>query len=139
YDPTLKPARNKTAEVYTQVETDLTNAMSLMTETKSSGFFSKYAAEALLARVYQFKGEWDKALAAAKDVIDNRGYTLLEENELLEFWATNTDRADMKEVLFEVVHDVSGNANKESMPYLFDQNGYGDALVAESFYNVFAN
>jgi len=139
YNPTFKPSRNTTTEVYTQIEADLTNAIGLMTETKSSGFFSKYAAKALLARIYQFKGAWDKALSTAKDVIDNSGYTLLEKDEVLSFWDNNTDRTDKKEVLFEVVHDVSGNAGKESMPYLFDQNGYGDALVAESFYDIFSN
>jgi len=139
YNPTLKPSRNTSAAVYTQIETDLTSAIGLMTKTKSSGFFTKYAAKALLARIYQFKGEWDKALTTAKDIIDNSGYTLLERGEVIDFWGNNTDRADMKEVLFEVVHDVNGNAGKESMPYLFDQNGYGDALVAESFYNIFSN
>ncbi|MES1214293.1 MAG: RagB/SusD family nutrient uptake outer membrane protein [Bacteroidota bacterium] len=139
YDPVLKPKRNTTAEVYAQIESDLIAAIGLLNETKSSGFFTKYAAKALLARVYQFKGDWTKALSTAKDVIDNSGYTLLERNEVLDFWANNTDRDDMKEVLFEVVHDISGNASKESMPYLFDQNGYGDALVAESFYDIFSN
>ena len=65
-----------------------------MTEEKSSGFFTKYAAKGLLARMYLFKGEWDKALAAAEDVIDNSGYTLLQLNEVLSFWENNTDRTD---------------------------------------------
>lgn len=139
FNPTLKPSRNTSAQVYTQIEADLTAAIGLMSETKTSGFFSPYAAKALLARVYQFKGDWTKALSTAQDVIDNSGFTLLERDEVIDFWGTNTDRDDLKEVLFEVVHDVSGNASKESMPYLFDQSGYGDALVAESFYELFSN
>ena len=45
YDPTLKPTRNTVTEVYTQIEKDLTDAANLMTEDKSSGFFTKYAAK----------------------------------------------------------------------------------------------
>ncbi|HEU4607002.1 MAG TPA: RagB/SusD family nutrient uptake outer membrane protein, partial [Chitinophagaceae bacterium] len=43
YDPALKPTRNTVTEVYTQIENDLTAAIGLMNEDKSSGFFTKYA------------------------------------------------------------------------------------------------
>ena len=76
-----------------------------MTEDKSSGFFTKYAAKGLLARMYLFKGEWDKALAAAEDVIDNSGYTLSQLSDVLSYWDNNTDRTDKVESLFEVVFD----------------------------------
>ena len=85
YDPTLKPQRNTVQEVYTQIEKDLTDAANLMTQDKSSGFFTKWAARALLARMYQFKGEWDKALTTAEDVINNSGYSLLQLNHVLSF------------------------------------------------------
>jgi starch-binding outer membrane protein, SusD/RagB family len=138
YDPSLKPARNTVKEVYTQIESDLTAAIGLMTENKSSGFFTKFAAKALLARMYQFQGEWDKALTAAEDVINNSGYSLLKLNEVLAFWSNNKDRNDKKEVLFEVVFDASNNLGNSSLAYFFDQTGYGDALATESLYNKYS-
>lgn len=138
YDPALKPTRNTVTEVYTQIETDLTAAVGLMNEEKSSGFFTKYAAKALLARMYQFKGEWSKALTAAEDVINNSGYSLLKLNEVLPFWSNNKDRSDKKEVLFEVVFDASNNLGNSSLAYFFDQTGYGDALATESLYNTYS-
>lgn len=139
YDPTLKPKRNSVEEVYAQIEKDLTDASNLMTQDKSSGFFTKYAAKALLARMYQFKGDWSKALSTAEDVINNSGYSLLTLNDVQEFWQTNTDRDDKLEVLFEVVFDATNNIGNSSLPYFYDQSGYGDALATESLYNLYSN
>lgn len=139
YDPLLKPQRSSLKDVYTQIEKDFTDAVALMTEDKSSGFFTKYAAEALLARMYQFKGEWDKSLTAAEDVINNSGYSLLGISDVADFWQNNTDRNDKLEVLFEVVFDANNNIGNSSLPYFFDQSGYGDALATESLYNLYSN
>jgi hypothetical protein len=139
YDPTLKPQRNSLQEVYTQIEKDFTDAANLMTQDKSSGFFTKWAATALLARMYQFKGEWDKALTTAQDVINNSGYSLLQLNDVLSFWQNNTNRDDKLEVLFEIVFDATNNINNSSLPYFYDQGGYGDALATESLYDLYSN
>jgi len=139
YDPTLKPQRNTVQEVYAQIEKDFTEAANLMTQDKSSGFFTKWAAKALLARMYQFKGEWVKALTTAEDVINNSGYALLQHDDVLPFWQNNTDRNDKLEVLFEIVFDATNNIGNSSLPYFFDQTGYGDALATESLYNLYSN
>ncbi len=139
YDPTLKPTRNTTSEVYAQVEQDLTEAANLMTEDKSSGFFTKYAAKGLLSKMYLFKGEWQKALTATEDVIDNSGYTLLELGDVLSYWDNNTDRSDGMESLFDVVFDANSTIGNSSLAYFYDQNGYGDALASESLYNLYSS
>src|SRR6478735_10491849 len=139
YDPTIKPQRNTVQEVYAQIEKDFTDAANLMTQDKSSGFFTKWAARALLARMYQFKGEWDKALTTAEDVINNSGYSLLTLNDVQSFWQNNTDRSDKLEVLFEVVFDATNNIGNSSLPYFYDQTGYGDALATESLYDLYSN
>jgi hypothetical protein len=137
--PRVKPPRNTLKEVYTQIEKDLTDAYGLMTQNKSSGFFTKYAAKALQARMHEYKGEWSKALTAAQDVINNSGYKLLQLNEVVPFWENNTARNDKLEVLFEVVFDANNNIGNSSLPYFFDQGGYGDALATESLYGLYAN
>ncbi len=139
YNPTVKPPRNTLKEVYAQIESDLNKAIGILTVEKSSGFFTKYAAKALLARVYEYKGDWPNALSTAEDVINNSGYSLLKLNEVLPFWENNKDRNDKKEVLFEVVFDANNNAGNSSLPYFYDQNGYGDALATESLYNTYSN
>ncbi|HEX2608906.1 MAG TPA: RagB/SusD family nutrient uptake outer membrane protein, partial [Flavisolibacter sp.] len=122
YDPFIKPGRNTSAEVYAQIKKDLDQAYTLMTLPRASGYFSKYAAKALLARMHQFKGEWASALTAAQDVINNSGYDLLKLNQVTAYWAANTPRNDGLETLFEVVNDLVGNAGNDALSYFYDQN-----------------
>lgn len=63
--------------VYAQVIADITEAKKhLNVNTWDAGYnyrFSKVAADALLARVYIYKGDWQNALTAAKAVIEEHG------------------------------------------------------------------
>lgn len=69
------PKRNTLEEVYTQVIADLTAAYNLLPE--SNGIYAnKYAAAALLARVYLDKGDYVNARTMANSVIDNSGASL---------------------------------------------------------------
>jgi len=138
YDPFVKPNRLRVSEVYTQIEKDLKQAIPLLNMDRSSGYFTKYAAKALLARMYLFKGDWANALATAEDVINNSGYSLLALNQVPGYWGSNTPRTDNLETLFEVVFDLVGNAGNNSLAYFYDQNGgYGDALAAQALYNTY--
>ena len=138
YDPFKKPVRNTVTEVYAQIESDLNSAIPLLTILKNSGYFTVYAAKALLARMHLFKGEWTNALEVAEDVINNSGYILLGPNEFFSYWSSNTPRNDGLETLFEVVFDLVGNAGNDALAYFYDQAGYGDALAARDFYNSYA-
>lgn len=138
-DPFLKPARNTTAEVYAQIEADLRQALPMLTIQKSSAYFGQAAALALLARMHQFKGEWDRALEAAEEVLFGSGYALLGGNQFASYWASNTPRNDGVETLFEVVFDLVGNAGINSLAYFYDQVGYGDALAAEGLYDLYSD
>jgi starch-binding outer membrane protein, SusD/RagB family len=138
YDPFVKPTRNRTSEVYAQIEKDLKDAIGLLTLPRSSGYFTRYAAKALLARTYLYKGQWASALTEAEDVIKISGYTLLGLNQVLSYWASNTPRTDKLETLYEVVFDLVGNAGNDALAYFYDQNGYGDALAAQALFNLYA-
>ena len=73
YDAFAKPARSTVTEVYAQIEKDLSDAVSLLSTAndKNSSYVTQLAAMALQARLYQFKGDWPKALQAASDVVSN--------------------------------------------------------------------
>jgi len=74
----LDVPRNTTAEVYTQIISDLTYAEAHLTASASTKTrASKYAATALLARVYLYQGNYALAYEKANDVITKGGYTLL--------------------------------------------------------------
>lgn len=69
------PTRNTVEEVYTQVIGDLTDAYNLLPDSNDV-FADKYAARALLARVYLQQGNYVAARDAADDVLQNSGHSL---------------------------------------------------------------
>src|SRR5699024_12435995 len=76
-DPFENLPRATVAEVYEQIETDLLKSLTLFKEYKSNIYGSQYAAEALLARVYLYMGDNEKAIEYANKVIDSGKFSLL--------------------------------------------------------------
>jgi starch-binding outer membrane protein, SusD/RagB family len=73
----LNAGRDAVEAVYAKVIEDLTYAsQNLPASSSSKTRATKYAAKALLARVYLYKGDWDLAYQQADDVINEGGYQL---------------------------------------------------------------
>lgn len=127
--------RNSIDEVYTQVIKDLTESISLMKSSKSLGYFNTWAAKALLARVYLYKGDNENAYKTALDVINNSPYSLWKSEEYTSAWA----KAGTSEVLFEIVnYDTDDWVDRESIGYLYAEDGYADALMTNAFVDLVA-
>lgn len=140
YNPTAKPARASVSEVYTQIEKDLTEAFTLMTNTsKNSSYVTKYVAKALEAKVALTKGEYAKAKTAALDVINNGGYSLVNSTEFLAYWRNPAPVSDKKETIFEVSNDGVNNNGNNSLAYFYDPAGYGDVFAVDALYNLYSN
>ena len=74
----LNVPRNSVDQVYTQIINDLTFAKDHLQANPSLKIrATKYAAMALLARVYLYQGDFPMASEMASKVIDEGGYTLL--------------------------------------------------------------
>ncbi len=59
------------AQVYTQIEKDLNNAIAVLSSTDpKNGRITKYAAQALLGKVYLYQNKFDLAATTLKNVID---------------------------------------------------------------------
>lgn len=72
----LDVPRNSVAEVYSQIIEDLTFAEEHLPSASNKIRASKYAAVALLARVYLYKGDYAMASAKATQVISEGGYAM---------------------------------------------------------------
>jgi hypothetical protein len=130
YNAYAQPGRAKVTEVYAQINSDLTNAFTLMTTYANSAQFSKYAARALQARVYLNMGDMTNAKTAAQDVIANGGFTLLSATGHTSFWANSSYRTDKLETIFEVSSDAISNLAFDALSYLYSQSGnYGDYVL----------
>ncbi|MGD8781859.1 MAG: RagB/SusD family nutrient uptake outer membrane protein [Ignavibacteria bacterium] len=86
--PTVSPiddsyyvSRASVEEVYNQVESDLTQAESLLQPGNSKSTANKNTASALLARVYLYQGKYNEASEKASEVINSGYYYLDEYNE----------------------------------------------------------
>ena len=148
-----RPARNTTAEVYTQIISDLNEAFNLMSlnqgesmkipgtntvRVSSSGYFTKYAAKALLARVYQTMGDWEKTRDAALDVVNNSGFQMINWEGFEEYFADPSLQTDRVETLFEVASDGTSHMGTNSLSNFYDPAGYGDVFVTNELYNLYS-
>ena len=96
YSTNAELVRTSKAEVYQQIISDLNDARNIM---MSDYIFSneekvrptRWAAEALLARVYLYLEEWQNAEAISTDIINNGPFTLV--NELDNVFLKNSDEA----------------------------------------------
>lgn len=137
YNPAAKPPRNTVAEVYTQIISDLNQAVSLMTTFTNSTQFSKYAARGLQAKVYLTMGDKANAKTAATDVITNGGFTVVAAANHQGYWSTLTPRTDKVETLFEVSSDINASSGFDGLANIYNQAGYGDMLCSDPLYALF--
>ncbi|OFX79987.1 MAG: hypothetical protein A2X20_00145 [Bacteroidetes bacterium GWE2_40_15] len=72
-------ARTPKAEIYTKIETDLKQAITLLPATLGAKYYitNKYIPEAILANVYLTQGKWTDAEAAATDIIGSGKFQLV--------------------------------------------------------------
>ena len=139
YNADLKPERAKVSEVYALINADLTQAYTLMTKFTNSSQFSKYAAKALQAKVYNTMGDKTNAKTAALDVITNSGFTAVTAAAHAGYWAGVSYRTDKVETLFELSFDAVANNAFDALAYIYLQSGnYGDMLCADDLYASFA-
>lgn len=139
YDPSLKPSRNTTTEVYTQIENDLNDAFTMMTNSsKNSSYATKYVAKALLAKVLLTKGDYAGAKTAALDVVNNGGYTLSTAGNFASYWSNPVPVSSKLETIFEISTDAVSGVGINNLAYFYDQSGYGDAFCTDDLYNQYS-
>lgn len=69
-------SRSTVAQSYQQIISDLKDAIAILKYDSNRFFITKAAAEALLARVYLYQGDYDNAILYASKVISNSTYKL---------------------------------------------------------------
>lgn len=117
-----EPARNTVQEVYTQVIADLQAAKGLLRD-EGIYHFSPNAVDALLARVYLYKGDWGNAATMASNLIGASQYALAD------------DVADMfgapgsSEEIFTLKNEASENRGSDNLGNIYIPAGYGDIRV----------
>ncbi|PWT72262.1 MAG: hypothetical protein C5B59_16290 [Bacteroidetes bacterium] len=139
FDAKAKPARNSVGQVYNQIEQDLTAAYNLLNDqSKNSSYVTKYVAAGLLARMYQFKGDFANANNWALTVVNSGMYSLADSASLVTYWSNPFPVANGLETMFEVEFDNIGNNGTDNLDAFFSQAGYGDALCTDNLYGNYS-
>ena len=140
------PARNTLGEVYDQVVQDLLDAeadlplASNRGGTDAKAWATKYAAQALLARVYLYMERWQDAADYATKVISSGEFPLYTAEDYTTWdndgvWGTDA----ASEIIFEV-YGAEGNSshnNWDGLAYISNPNGYGDIAASRDLYDLY--
>ncbi|MDE5421096.1 RagB/SusD family nutrient uptake outer membrane protein [Ancylomarina sp. DW003] len=135
------PERNTILEVYTQINTDLDKAISMLgvqsrtTTGSAAALANKYTAYALKAKVALYMGEWQNAADLADMVIESGNYTLYTAANYLDVWG--------KDAQSEVIFEVFGKDGQAFYPgfneigNIYYPNGYGDVCASDDLLNLY--
>jgi hypothetical protein len=139
------PARNTVGEVYTQVVSDLIDAIPLLADDNPRGtdkaWASSWAARALLAKVYLYMGQWQNAADKATEVINSGKFTLFTAAKYTTwdnggYWGSG---GNGDEILFQV-DGSQGNTDQgfwESISYMVSPDGYGDIATSNDLLDLY--
>ncbi|KVV13699.1 RagB/SusD family nutrient uptake outer membrane protein [Flavobacterium sp. TAB 87] len=129
----VSPSRNNVSEVYTQINSDLAQALLLMTNQKASGYFSVSGAKALAARVALYQENNLEAIKQSTEVINTSAYSLMTNANYLKVWNT----AFNSESIFEIVNTIADSEGTNSLGHFFSVAGYADALVTTELLGLY--
>jgi hypothetical protein len=133
YKVDLSKERSTVEEVYTLIISDLKDAYTNLPDSNSF-YADKYAAQAILARVYLQQGNYAEARDAANDVILNSG------NELMKKYsqAFNHDTDQLEDVFAVQITKQSGS-NQLITSYAAEADGGrgGDIVINSAYLNKF--
>jgi len=133
YSGDLTIARSTVGEVYEQVIADLNEAYDSLPE-ENDVFADKYAAKALLARVYLQQGNYAEARDAADDVIENSGRSLTGS-----FAGAFNNDENSAEDLFAIQVTSQDGTNQLIIHYADQDHGgrAGDVVVEDEYLALF--
>ncbi|GAA4232674.1 RagB/SusD family nutrient uptake outer membrane protein [Postechiella marina] len=138
------PARETVKNTYAFIIDDLINALDyysdfVLLNGPTYSYFNKTNTQALLARVYIYKGDWQNAYDAANNVILNSGITLTPSENYISEW----EKPDLpiSEILleFSIPRDTGGNVGG-SMSSFFgftSTSNYADYVASVDLINLY--
>lgn len=138
------PARATVAQTYQAIVADLTSALAALDNTNvgvlkgaKQNFFTKASAQALLAKVYLYQNDWDKAFTLADELIKSNQYTLLSNANYVASWAS---RVPSSESVFEIAIESFVSSNGLGGYYdPTDNSNYRMYAATNDLLNLYSN
>ncbi len=131
-DVTALPPRSTVKETYEFIESDLLKAADLMTEDKPAIFASKEVAWALLARLYLYMEQHEKAIEYADKVINSGRYELLGTEQFGNYFRLLPE--NNPETIFAIKIQETENMGKASIGSLYHgDGGWGEMFASQTY------
>ncbi|WP_455627816.1 RagB/SusD family nutrient uptake outer membrane protein [Parabacteroides chinchillae] len=143
------PDRSSVKDTYAQAINDLKKAESLMTTYTSASYASKYAAQAMLAKVYMYmSGTFEnpntdyakESLKYADDVINSGKFSLLNRTSFMRYNELAPDDASQTETIFAVKFissDVTDYTSAiGSMYATINEVGWGEIYASAKYLDI---
>ena len=127
YEPSYVAPRTTLKETYNQILEDFATALPLLSKDESNGYINYWAALALRARVNLYNGDNAAALADAQAVITGSPYKLYTMDEYTKVWIQEFT----SESILELRVTTNYNAQRNSVGYYCDSEGYGECAFVE--------
>ncbi|MBN1132497.1 MAG: RagB/SusD family nutrient uptake outer membrane protein [Bacteroidales bacterium] len=132
----LLPARSTVAQVREAVNNDLTQALTLMSESlndDSKQSITTHAVNALKARVAIYFEDWPAAKLACEAVISSGEFQIVEPDAFVGIW--NTDSPVNS--IFSLAFSNTDNQNINGLQYIYRGTQYGDIEVLSDLSDLF--
>ena len=141
----LYPSRPTTEQTYGQILSDINAALTYLPtsgQVMSKGAIDAslfkirlnyYSVNALAARVCLYEKDYVNAAKYASVVINSGKYTLLPAATLTSDFHTQSNN----ESIFEIANNSYNNQGTNSLAYIYNQNGYGEMLAADTLAKIF--
>lgn len=128
YDPSYVASRTTLKDTYDQILEDFDAALPLLSKETNNGYINYWAALALRARVNLYNGDNASALADANAVITGSPYKLYTMDEYTKVWIQEFT----SESILELRVTTTNNAQRNSVGYYCDSEGYGECAFVET-------
>ncbi len=134
----LFPKRNTVEEVKEMIFKDLSDAFSMISDSRRKLFISKAAVKAIEARVATYFGMYAKARAAAKFVIDSEQYKIIPASDFIKSWTGDKNVNS----IFELAYSPTDNESINGLAYIYrfskpGGGGYGDVSVLPNLKDIY--
>jgi len=130
------PPRVPVGEVKTNLYSDLTDAINLMSDAyndASKQYFTTYGAYALKSRVAVYFGDWGEAKNAAEAVISSGNYSIISAGNFVSYWSSDGGTNS----IFELAYNPTDNNGINGLAYMYRGDSYGDVEVNPNLVDIF--
>ena len=123
--------RSTVAQSYAAAEEDLKTAETLISKDKNLGHFNYWSVKLLQAKIALYKGDYNTAYTAAKEVVTSSPYRLVPNADYLAYWGKEGDDESVLELLVSTNGDIDGDGGFYTMYHnlWFDDKNAGASII----------